>query len=263
MVITINDNNYKTFQRKINMNFGFKKVTKEEKRFSVDQVFSNVANKYDFMNNLMSFGVHGTWKEEFCKMIPNLDSTILDVAGGTGDIALKIKSQAKKRNKNPHVIICDINHDMLKVCQNKILDNNILDNLDLVVGDAENLPFIDNSFDYYTIAFGIRNVLSIKKSLEEAYRVLKPTGKFLCLEFSKVKNKFLKPIYHAYSSNIIPNIGKHIANNRSAYQYLIESISVFPNQEDFKRKILEANFIDVGYRNLTFGVAAIHYGYKI
>jgi demethylmenaquinone methyltransferase/2-methoxy-6-polyprenyl-1,4-benzoquinol methylase len=152
---------------------------------------------------------------------------------------------------------------MLKICQAKAIDKNILSNLDLVVADAEKLPFADNSFDYYTVAFGIRNVLSIEKSLKEAYRVLKPTGKFLCLEFSRVQNELMKPLYDFYSFNIIPNIGKYVTNNESAYRYLAESISVFPDQEDLKTQIQNTGFSDVNYKNLTFGVAAIHYGYKI
>ncbi len=258
----MNDNN-RTTKDEENINFGFKKVTKEEKRSLVDDVFSNVAGKYDLMNDLMSFGVHRAWKDEFCQMIPNLDSNIIDVAGGTGDISFRIKARAKKQNKNPHIVICDINHDMLKICQSKAINKNILNNLDLIVADAEKLPFANNSFDYYTIAFGIRNMLSIEKSLKEAHRVLKPTGKFLCLEFSRVQNELIKPLYDFYSFNVIPNIGKYITNNESAYQYLSESISLFPDQEDFKTKIQQAGFVDVDYKNLTFGVSAIHYGYKI
>ncbi len=250
-------------EEKNELNFGFKKVTAEQKRSLVNNVFSDVSGKYDLMNDLMSFGVHRIWKDNFCKMIPNLDSNIIDVAGGTGDIAFRIKSRGKKLNKNPHIVVCDINGEMLKICQNKAIDQNILNNLDLVIADAENLPFADNSFDYYTIAFGIRNVLSIENSLKEAYRVLKPTGKFLCLEFSRVQNELIKQLYDFYSFNIIPNIGKCVTNNEGAYRYLSESISLFPDQEDFKTKIQNAGFSNVRYENLTFGVAAIHYGYKI
>lgn len=244
-------------------NFGFEKVSSKEKRTRVDGVFSDVASKYDLMNDLMSGGVHRLWKNNFCQMIPNLNGSILDVAGGTGDIAFRLKEKAKKQNKDPHITICDINKDMLEVCKNRAIDRNILKNIDFVVGDAEKLPFPDNSFDYYTIAFGIRNMLSIENALKEAYRVLKPTGKFLCLEFSKVDNDILRPLYNFYSFNIIPAIGEHVAQNRDAYKYLVESISLFPNQEDFKTMIQEAGFSDVNYKNLTFGVAAIHYGFKI
>ena len=248
---------------KNNNNFGFKKVTSEEKRILVDGVFSDVAGKYDLMNDVMSLGVHRLWKDEFCRMIPNLNSTILDVAGGTGDIAFRLKDNAKKQNRDPRIVICDINYDMLKVCKNRAINRNILHKLDLVVGDAEKLPFPDNSFDYYTIAFGIRNMLSLENTLAEAYRVLKPTGKFLCLEFSKVQNDFMRPLYDFYSFKLIPSIGGYVANNRDAYKYLAESINLFPDQETFKTIVQDAGFSDVRYKNLTFGVAAIHYGFKI
>lgn len=252
-----------TDQEKEKKDFGFNKVTPEKKRALVDEVFSDVANKYDLMNDLMSFGAHRYWKDEFCRMIPNLDSTILDMAGGTGDIAFRIMNRARELQKNPHIVVCDINHDMLKICKEKSIDNNYLENFDTVVADAENLPFPDNSFDYYTISFGIRNMLCIERTLEEAYRVLKPTGKFLCLEFSRVQNDFMRPLYDFYSFNLIPNIGGTVADNKGAYQYLAESISLFPDQDDFKTMIVNAGFTDVEYRNLTFGVAAIHCGYKI
>jgi len=242
--------------------FGFKKVSSAEKRTLVDGVFSDVAGKYDLMNDLMSFGVHRLWKDEFCRMVPNLNSRILDVAGGTGDISFRLKDNAKKQNKDPEIVICDINHDMLKICKDRAVDRNILNNLGIITGDAEKLPFPDNSFDYYVISFGIRNMLSLEKTLSEAYRVLKPTGKFLCLEFSKVQNDFIKPLYNFYSFNLIPSIGGCVANNQDAYKYLAESISLFPDQEEFKTKIEKAGFSDASYKNLTFGVAAIHYGFK-
>ncbi len=255
--------NKKTPNNKDAVNFGFQKVTAEQKRLLLDEVFSDVAGKYDLMNDLMSFGIHRLWKDIFCKMIPNLDSDIIDVAGGTGDVAFRLKARGKALNQNPYIVICDINHEMLKICQDKAVNKNILHSFDLVVGNAEKLPFADNSFDYYTVAFGIRNMLSIENTLKEAHRVLKPTGKFLCLEFSQVQNELMKPLYDFYSFNVIPHIGKYVVNNKGAYQYLSESISMFPNQEDFKTKIQNAGFMDVNYKNLTFGIAAIHYGYKI
>ncbi|NRB11446.1 MAG: bifunctional demethylmenaquinone methyltransferase/2-methoxy-6-polyprenyl-1,4-benzoquinol methylase UbiE [Rickettsiaceae bacterium] len=246
-----------------NNNFGFQKVSNSEKRSLVGEVFSDVAKNYDVMNDLMSFSIHRLWKDKFCKLIPNLNSTILDVAGGTGDIAFRLKKKANKAAAKPQIIVCDINKDMLKMCRSKAIDNNILNNFDLITGDAEKLPFTNNSFDYYTICFGIRNVVSIDKALQEAYRVLKPTGKFLCMEFSKVENNLLKTLYNFYSFNIIPKVGKFVANNESAYQYLAESISLFPNQEDFKTKIQQAGFVDVKYENLNSGIVAIHSGLKI
>jgi len=242
--------------------FGFEKVTSKQKRSLVDNIFSDVSAKYDLMNDLMSLGVHRLWKNEFCKMIPNLDSKIIDVAGGTGDISLRIKENAKNQNKDPHIVVCDINPDMLEVCRARAIDNNILTNFDILTCDAEKLPFPDNSFDYYTIAFGIRNMISIEKTLAEAYRVLKPTGKFLCLEFSKVQNDVVRPLYDFYSFKLIPSIGQSIANNKDAYKYLAESIRMFPDQEDFKTMIQKSGFSDVNYKNLSFGIAAIHYGFK-
>ncbi|MDP5109914.1 MAG: bifunctional demethylmenaquinone methyltransferase/2-methoxy-6-polyprenyl-1,4-benzoquinol methylase UbiE [Rickettsiaceae bacterium] len=243
-------------------NFGFKKVSAKEKRSLVDGVFSDVAGKYDLMNDFMSFGIHRLWKEEFCRMIPNMDSIILDVAGGTGDISFRLKEKGKTQGKNTHIVVSDINKEMLDVCQSRAIDRNILNNFDIVVADAEKLPFSDNSFDYYTIAFGIRNVVSIENALAEALRVLKPTGKFLCLEFSKVRNNFLKPLYDFYTFNVIPKIGNCVAGNQDAYRYLAESISLFPDQEDFKTMIQKVGFTNVAYKNLTFGTAAIHYGFK-
>ena len=156
----------------------------------------------------------------------------------------------------------DINQEMLEICQSRAIDRNILNNFDLVVADAEKLPFPDNSFDYYTIAFGIRNMVSIENALAEALRVLKPTGKFLCLEFSKVQNDIVKPLYDFYTFNVIPKIGNCVAGNQDAYRYLAESIRLFPDQEDFKTMIQKIGFTNVAYKNLTFGTAAIHYGFK-
>lgn len=243
-------------------NFGFEKVSSQEKRTLVDGVFSDVAGKYDLMNDFMSFGIHRLWKDEFCNMIPNMDSKILDVAGGTGDISFRLKEKGKKQNKDTHIVVCDINKEMLQICQSRAIDRNILSNFDLVVADAERLPFPDNSFDYYTIAFGVRNMVSIENALKEALRVLKPTGKFLCLEFSKVKSDLIKPLYDFYTFNVIPKIGNCVAGNEDAYRYLAESIKLFPDQEDFKTMIQNAGFKDVSYKNLTFGTAAIHYGFK-
>lgn len=256
-------NKNKTTESKTKVSFGFKQVTVKQKRLLIKRIFSDIADKYDLMNDLMSLGIHRIWKNIFCKMISNLNSNIIDVASGTGDIALRVKEMAKKLNKTPNIVVCDNNYEMLKVFKDKVINKNIWANINLVVASAENLPFADNSFDYYTIAFGIRNVLSVEDTLKEAYRVLKPTGKFLCLEFSQVKNDLIKKLYNFYSFNIIPNIGKYIINNKEAYEYLTESISIFPNQEDLKTKIQNAKFVDVSYKNLTFGVAAIHCGYKI
>lgn len=245
-------------------NFGFKKVSFENKKNLVNEVFSNVVNKYDLMNDLMSLGVHRLWKAKFCENVDELNSNILDVAGGTGDIALKLKSIARKKAKKQNEItLCDINPDMLTEARNKAIDKNFLKGINYICGDAEKLPFADNSFDYYTIAFGIRNVLRMDIALNEAYRVLKKGGKFLCLEFSQIEHKVIKQFYDFYSFNIIPKIGKLAANNEDAYKYLVESINLFPDQEKFAVMIKQAGFTRVSYQNLTFGIAAIHTGYKL
>lgn len=244
-------------------NFGFEKVSFNEKRAKVSEVFSAVAAKYDLMNDLMSFGLHRLWKDTFCSLLPNLNSSILDMAGGTGDIAFRIKERAKKQNKNPHIVICDINQNMLLKAQEKAINNNYLQGTSYVLADAEKLPFADNSFDYYTIAFGIRNVTKIDEALKQAYRVLRPGGKILLLEFSQISLEALKKFYDYYSFNIIPKIGNLVAHNKSAYQYLVESINLFPDKNAFKIMIQDAGFCTVQARELSFSVAAIHTGYKI
>lgn len=244
------------------VNFGFEQVAPEEKRSKVDELFSDVAGKYDLMNDLMSLGIHRLWKDQFCKYVPESARAIIDVAGGTGDIAFRLHKTARSANKERIVTICDINPEMLEVCRDRAVDENMLAGLEFVVADAEKLPFADQSFDCYTIAFGIRNVLSIENVLKEAFRVLKTGGKFLCLEFSHIEPAFARPFYDFYSFNIIPAIGKFITGNEPAYRYLAESIKIFPKQEDFKNMIVDAGFSRVGYTNLNFGVVAIHYGYK-
>ncbi len=239
-------------------------MKKKNKKTLVNEIFTNVSNKYDYMNDIMSFGMHRIWKYKICRMIPNLNSKIIDVAGGTGDIAIIMNKYSSYTNYTPSITICDINHSMLRICQEKIINNNLFNNINIVLADAEQLPFADNSFDYYIIAFGIRNFSSIKKGLAEAYRVLKPTGKFLCLEFSKVGDEYslVKSIYSFYLDYFIPKLGQLVASNKSAYDYLAESIKLFLNQEDMKTLIQSIGFKNVGYQNLTFGVAANYYGYK-
>lgn len=240
--------------------FGFKKVATSEKAKMVGDVFSSVARRYDLMNNVMSFGIHHLWKDKFCDLIPGHAENILDVAGGTGDIALRaIKNGSPKRQ----VTICDINYEMLIEGKNKAIDQGILSGINYILGDAEHLPFADNAFDCYTIAFGIRNVTNIEKALAESYRVLKPGGKFLCLEFSKVESDLMRKLYDLYSFNIIPKFGALIAGNEDAYRYLSESIRKFPDQERFTSMIKNAGYSNVHYRNLSNGIVAVHMGYKI
>ena len=243
--------------------FGFRKVLLSEKQSFVDRVFSGVANKYDLMNDLMSFGVHRLWKKEFLKMISDYSGDLLDVAGGSGDISLGYLNKAQYAGKEPKIVLCDINYDMLCTARSKFIDRNILEGIDLVVGDAMNLPFADNMFDYVTIAFGIRNVADIPKALQEIKRVLKAGGKFLCLEFSQVRAGMVSELYEFYSFNVIPKIGKIVSDNEGAYQYLVESIKKFPSKEDFAEMIEMAGFKGVGCKSLSSGVVAIHWGYKL
>ncbi len=239
--------------------FGFKKVAMADKAKMVGNVFSSVASRYDLMNDAMSFGIHRLWKDQFCALVPSDAMNILDVASGTGDIALRcLKKGASKRI----VTICDINYEMLIEGKNKALDKGVISGLNYIQGDGEKLPFADNLFDCYTIAFGIRNVTNIDTVLSESYRVLKPGGKFLCLEFSKVNSPVMQKLYDLYSFNIIPKFGEFIAGDEGAYRYLSESIRQFPDQEKFAQMIKNAGYKNVSYRNLSCGITAIHIGYK-
>ena len=245
--------------------FGFKQVDKSEKSSLVGQVFSSVANKYDLMNDLMSVGLHRVWKDKMVKEIEfkfGQQYKIIDVAGGTGDIAFRIIKKAKKENIITEIEIVDINDKMLEVGKERALDKNLFSNLNFNCQDGENLPYEDEQFDYYTIAFGIRNFTDIQAGMDEAFRVLKKGGKFICLEFSQVNNLVLAKMYDLYSFKAIPKIGKLVANDEESYQYLVESIRKFPNQENFKKIIKKAGFKDVSYISLKFGVVAIHIGSK-
>lgn len=238
--------------------FGFKQVDRDAKAGLVKEIFSNVAKKYDLMNDLMSAGVHRIWKNKMIEEISGNPLRVIDVAGGTGDIAFRIS----KKFPTTKIDVVDINQEMLDVGKERAIDLNLFSNLTFTCCDGENLAFDDNSFDYFTIAFGIRNFTNIEKGLSEAYRVLKPGGKFICLEFSKVNDYFLQKIYDVYSFKLIPKIGEVVLNDRASYQYLVESIRKFPSQEDFKKMIERAGFKNPSYENLTFGTAAIHSGIK-
>ena len=242
-------------------NFGFKKVSKEEKPKLVNKVFDNVAFRYDLMNDLMSAGLHRLWKDSFIYWLaPRKDTHLLDVAGGTGDIAFRFSKKTKNQAK---VTILDRNENMLNEGKRRLNVGQIAPDLEWVCGDAMNLPFKNEIFDYYTISFGIRNVLDLKKCLSEALRVLKPGGRIMILEFSKVENETLNKIYDAFSFNVVPRLGKLIANDAESYQYLIESIRKFPSQEKLASLVSEAGFRLVKYRNLTQGVVAMHSGWKV
>lgn len=243
--------------------FGFEPIELNQKSSKVNEVFGRVANKYDLMNDLMSLGIQRLWKSKFCAQISNLNSDILDAAGGTGDIGFRILERAKKQNKSPKIVIADANNDMLRLALDKVIDLNVIDDISVVNADAENLPFMANSFDYYTVSFGVRNFTDINKALREAYRVLKPGGKFLCLEFSKVTDETIAKFYNFYSFNIIPKLGKLILNDSASYKYLVESIALFPNQNHFRVMLQNTGFAQVKYQNMSFGIVSIYSGFKI
>jgi demethylmenaquinone methyltransferase/2-methoxy-6-polyprenyl-1,4-benzoquinol methylase len=245
------------------VNFGFSKIDINKKTDLVKSIFSSVAGKYDLMNDLMSFGWHRLWKIQLMKYLPNKAKSLIDVAGGTGDITINYCKAALRDNIIPKVTLCDINHEMLTKGENKLIDLNLIKYVQIQECNAEAMPFPDNSFDYYTIVFGIRNITHIDLALKEAHRILKPGGKFVCMEFSQVSNKILEKIYDTYSMTIIPKIGKLFASNQEAYQYLVESIRNFPCQKDFSALIQQAGFKFVNYNNLFNGITAIHFGYKI
>ncbi len=240
--------------------FGFRDVGEDEKAGMVHGVFSSVASRYDLMNDVMSGGVHRIWKDAMMDWLaPRSGQKLLDVAGGTGDISFRFL----KRAKGAKAVVCDMTHDMLIEGQRRAEAASLSDRLDWVTGDAMALPFDDASFDVYTISFGIRNVTRIEDALSEAFRVLKPGGRFMVLEFSQLPNKGLQRAYDAYSFNVIPEMGRMITGDRDSYRYLVESIRKFPDQETFTAMIRDAGFDHVKYRNLTMGVAALHSGWKI
>lgn len=242
-----------------NTYFGYKEVGENEKAKLVRGVFDSVATRYDLMNDFMSGGLHRVWKNEMVTWLnPQAGMQVLDVAGGTGDIAFRINKKA-----DCQITVCDINYQMLREGKNRAIDQNILKDISWVCGDAENLPLPDNSMDAYTIAFGIRNVTHIDKALSEAFRVLKIGGRFLCMEFSHLQNDLLQKIYDTYSFAAIPRIGQFITGDRDSYQYLVESIRKFPKQDEFAAMIRKAGFENVQYCNLSQGVVAIHSGRKV
>lgn len=240
--------------------FGFTAVDPTEKTAKVRDVFSRVADKYDIMNDFMSGGVHRLWKRAFVRRIrPRADHTILDVAGGTGDISFLMYDASKGAD----ITVSDINPEMLKVGQARASDRGLTGKLKWAEANAETLPFADNSFDIYTIAFGLRNVTHIDVALREAFRVLRPGGRFFCLEFSKPVIAPLRKMYDAYSFKVIPKLGEMVANDRDSYQYLVESIRQFPHQQGLKIRLEDAGFKHVKFENLSGGIAAIHSGVKI
>ena len=244
--------------------FGYREVATDERQDLVNDVFSTVAGRYDLMNDLMSGGVHRLWKRELISMLNPPRSgqpfQLLDMAGGTGDIALRA---IERGGSGCHVTLSDINAEMLEVGRQRVKNAGREAQVECVQANAEMLPFASQSFDAYTIAFGMRNVTRIDKALREALRVLKPGGRFLCLEFSQCQVPVLDELYEFHSFRIIPYLGKVAAGAAEPYQYLVESIRKFPNQDRFARMIREAGFERVSYKNLTGGVASIHSGWRI
>ncbi|EAQ13974.1 bifunctional demethylmenaquinone methyltransferase/2-methoxy-6-polyprenyl-1,4-benzoquinol methylase UbiE [Maritimibacter alkaliphilus] len=240
--------------------FGYQTVDEDQKAGMVHGVFTNVASKYDVMNDVMSMGIHRVWKDAMMDWLaPRPGQKLLDVAGGTGDVAFRFLNRAP----GAHATVCDMTEGMLIEGRKRAEAEQMAASLEWVVGDAMALPFDDNSFDVYTISFGIRNVTRIADALAEAYRVLKPGGRIMVLEFSQIPNDMMQKVYDLYSFNIIPRMGQVIANDRDSYQYLVESIRRFPDQETFAGMIRTAGFEQVKYRNLTMGIAALHSGWKI
>ncbi|NKX45007.1 bifunctional demethylmenaquinone methyltransferase/2-methoxy-6-polyprenyl-1,4-benzoquinol methylase UbiE [Roseicyclus persicicus] len=240
--------------------FGYQEVAEEQKAGLVHGVFTNVASKYDIMNDVMSVGIHRVWKDAMMDWLaPRNGQRLLDVAGGTGDVAFRFLDRAPGATAT----VLDMTESMLVEGQKRAEAAQMADKLDWIVGDAMALPFEDNSFDRYTISFGIRNVTRIPDALSEAFRVLKPGGRLMVLEFSQLPNDGLQKLYDLYSFNVIPRMGQLIAGDRDSYQYLVESIRRFPDQETFASMIRAAGFEQVSYRNLSFGIAALHSGWKI
>lgn len=245
---------------------GNRKVFEKEKSLFIDKTFSSVHKNYDLMNNLMSFGLHHIWKNKFISLmnqalIFRTNALTLDLASGTGDIAIKFLSQ---RNQEHSIIISDFNEDMLSIARAKIVDKNLYKNVEFMKIDATNIPLKEHSIDLCTISFGVRNVSNLKKTLEEAYRVLKPNSTFLCMEFSPIhQNEGCFPkIYNFYSQKMIPLFGKIVAQDSESYQYLVDSINTFPNKEDFKKMLEEVDFNEVRYLEMNGGLVAIHIGKK-
>jgi len=249
-----------TDQSEKTTHFGFETVSETEKAGRVQGVFGSVASRYDIMNDVMSGGIHRLWKDAMMDWLaPRSGQKLLDVAGGTGDIAYRFL----KRAGQGHATVLDLTAEMLVEGRKRAEANQMIDQLDWSIGDAMALPFPDNSFDVYTISFGIRNVTRPQDALNEAFRVLRPGGRLMVLEFSQIPNPAMQWAYDRYSFNLIPLMGQLIANDRDSYQYLVESIRKFPDQDMFLNMVRSAGFENAKYRNLTAGVACLHSGWKI
>ncbi|HYU11897.1 MAG TPA: class I SAM-dependent methyltransferase [Stellaceae bacterium] len=243
--------------------FGFRRVPEGEKAPLVRAVFDSVAGRYDLMNDLMSAGIHRLWKAEMvARLNPRPGQRLLDVAGGTGDIARRALPRLAP-DAGGRVVVCDANRQMVETGRARALDDGILVGIEWLCGDAEQLPFADRSFDLYTIAFGLRNVTRIERALAEARRVLRPGGRFLCLEFTPAVTPLLQPLYDLYSFRVLPLLGQLVTGDRAAYTYLVESIRRFPSQSVLLELIEAAGFGRARCRNLTGGIAALHSAWRL
>jgi ubiquinone/menaquinone biosynthesis methyltransferase len=243
-----------------NIDFGFADIPRTEKAQRVRGVFDRVARKYDLMNDAMSFGLHRVWKNDMVRRLgPRPGQRIIDMAGGTGDIAFRIHRACPEAK----VLLCDINNAMLTEGRARAFDRNVTKNIHWYCASAESLPFMDQSAHAYTIAFGIRNVTDIAAALREAYRVLKPGGHFLCLEFSTVRSEPLRKLYDAYSFHVIPRMGEALAGDAAPYRYLVESIRRFPSRKAFAEMIAQAGFSRTSYTNMAGGAVALHSAWRI
>lgn len=242
------------------IDFGYTQIPKEEKEKQVAQVFDSVAQKYDLMNDLMSFGIHRIWKKTTIEYSGvRRGHKVLDLAGGTGDLTAKF---SKIVGDDGLVVLADINDSMLKVGREKLLNQGLFKNIEYAQVDAQALPFVDNTFDCITIAFGLRNVTDKQQALESMYRVLKPGGRLLVLEFSKPQYKILSKAYDLYSFTMLPLMGKMVVKDPDSYRYLAESIRMHPDQKTLKSMMEQAGFKDVQYHNMTGGIVALHIGFK-
>jgi demethylmenaquinone methyltransferase / 2-methoxy-6-polyprenyl-1,4-benzoquinol methylase len=239
-----------------NIDFGYKIVKKKDKQNLVNNVFNSVADKYDLMNDITSLGIHREWKNNLINwMAPQKNQKLADIAGGTGDIAGKFLN-----NGGHSAYVIDINEEMIK--SGKVNKKN-LKNIKWLVASAEDIPINDNTFERATMGFGLRNVTNRAQALKEVYRILKPGGRFICLEFSHVENELIEEIYNFWSFKCMPYIGEKVAGDRSAYTYLVESIRQFPTQPELSEMFSEAGFSRVKYRNLSNGIVSLHSGWKL
>ena len=240
--------------------FGFKDVDKDSKAGMVADVFHSVAARYDLMNDLMSGGIHRIWKRFTIELSGvRKNNAVLDIAGGTGDLAARF---AELVGPDGRVVLADINDSMLQVGRDKLLDTGRLGNIEFVQADAQSLPFPDDSFDCVTIAFGLRNVTDINSALRSMLRVLKPGGRLLVLEFSKPENELLSKAYDTYSFRVLPVMGKLVTNDSESYQYLAESIRKHPDQDTLRDMMEDVGFSQCEYHNMTGGIVALHRGIK-